>query len=68
MKDCFQADEEGNRMKIKVYNKNGKVEVVKVTENGTEMVMFSNVIDGEVAIIEVQSSISIKGELDSISR
>lgn len=55
-------------MKIKVYNDNGRVEVVKVTENGTELTMFSNVGNGEVAIIEVQSSISIKGELDSISR
>lgn len=55
-------------MKIKVYNENGKVEVIKVAENGTELTMFSNVRDGEVAIIEVQSSISIKGELDSISR
>lgn len=55
-------------MKIKVYNDNGRVEVVKVTENGTELNMFSNVGNGEVAIIEVQSSISIKGELDSISR
>lgn len=55
-------------MKIKVYNENGKVEVVKVTENGTELAMFSDVRDGEVAIIEIQSSISYKGELDSISR
>lgn len=55
-------------MKIKVYNDNERVEVVKVTENGTELTMFSNVGNGEVAIIEVQSSISIKGELDSISR
>lgn len=55
-------------MKIKVYNENGKVNVVKVTENGTELSMFSNVIDGEVAIIEIQSSVSVNGELDSISR
>ena len=34
-------------MKIKVYNENGKVEVVKVTENGTELTMFSDVRDGE---------------------
>ena len=56
-------------MKIKVYNENGKVNVVKVTENGTELSMFSNVRDGEVAVIEIQSSISIKAnkeELDSI--
>lgn len=66
MKDCFQMEVE--RMKIKVYNENGKVNVVKVTENGTELSMFSNVIDGEVAIIEIQSSVSVKGELDSISR
>ena len=55
-------------MKIKVYNENGKVKVTKVTEDETEFTMFSNVIDGEVAIIEIQSSISIKGNLDSISR
>ena len=67
MKDCFHKREE-KEMKIKVYNENGKVEVVKVTENGTELTMFSDVRDGEVAIIEIQSSISIKGELDSTSR
>lgn len=67
MKDCFHR-KRGKEMKIKVYNDNERVEVVKVTENGTELTMFSNVGNGEVAIIEVQSSISIKGELDSISR
>ena len=55
-------------MKIKIYNENGKVNVVKVGEDGTEWSMFSNVRDGEVAIIEVESSISVKGALDSISR
>lgn len=54
-------------MKIKIYNENGKVNVVKVAENGTELSMFSNVRDGEVAIIEIQASVSVKGELDSIS-
>ena len=47
-------------MKIKIYNENGKVNVVKVGEDGTEWSMFSNVRDGEVAIIEVESSISVK--------
>lgn len=55
-------------MKIKIYNENRKVNVVKVGEDGTEWSMFSNVRDGEVAIIEVESSISVKGALDSISR
>lgn len=56
-------------MKIKVYNENGVIRVVKVTSNGTEITMFSNVADGEVAIIDIEvANISVVGNLDSISR
>jgi len=56
-------------MKVKVYNENGIVRVAKVTANGTEMTMFSNVADGEVAIIDIEvTNISVSGNLDSISR
>ena len=56
-------------MKIKVYNENGIVKVVKVTTNGTEIPMFSNVADGEVATIDIEvANISVNGNLDSISR
>lgn len=56
-------------MKIKVYNENDTVKVVKVTANGIEIPMFSNVADGEVATIDIEvSNISINGNLDSISR
>ena len=56
-------------MQIKVYNEDGKVRVVKVASNGTEYVMFSNVADGEVAIIDVEvANLSVQGNLDSISR
>lgn len=56
-------------MKIKVYNENGVVRVVKVTANGTEIIIHSNVADGEVAIIDIEvANISVKGTLDSISR
>lgn len=56
-------------MQIKVYNEDGKVRVVKVASNGTEQTMFSNVVDGEVAIIDIEvTNLSVKGNLDSISR
>lgn len=56
-------------MKIKVYNENGIVKVVKVMSNGTEVSMFSNIADGEVAIIDIEvANISVVGNLDSISR
>ena len=56
-------------MQIKVYNEDGKVRVVKVTNNGIEQIMFSNVADGEVAIIDVEvANLSVQGNLDSISR
>lgn len=54
-------------MRIKVYNENGNIKVVKETDNGNEMTMFSNVRNGEVAIIDIQSHIALKAELDSIS-
>lgn len=47
-------------MKIKVYNENGIIKVVKVTANGTEIPMFSNIADGEVATIDIKvANISI---------
>lgn len=56
-------------MRIKVYNEDGQVKVVKVTNNGLEQTMFSNVADGEVAIIDVEvANLSVQGNLDSISR
>ena len=56
-------------MKIKVYNENGIVKVVKVMSNGTEISMFSNIADGEAAIIDIEvANISVVGNLDSISR
>lgn len=56
-------------MQIKVYNEDGKVRIVKRTNNGTEQTMFSNVADGEVAIIDVEvANLSVQGNLDSISR
>lgn len=56
-------------MQIKVYNEDGKVRIVKRTNNGTEQTMFSNVANGEVAIIDVEvSNLSVQGNLDSISR
>ena len=56
-------------MKIKVYNENGNIRVVKVTDNNTEMPIFYHVADGEVAIIDIEvANISVNGHLDSISR
>lgn len=39
-------------MKYKVYNENGTARVVKVCDNGTELLMFK-VENGEVATINI---------------
>ena len=54
-------------MRIKIYNENGNIKIVKETDTGNEITMFSNVQNGEVAIIDIQSPIALKAELDSIS-
>lgn len=64
----FSVSRKDRDMQIKVYNENGVIRVVKV-KNGMEQTMFSNVEDGEVAIIDIEvANISIQGTKDSISR
>lgn len=54
-------------MKIKIYNENGVIRVVKV-KNGIEQTMFSNVTDGEVATIDIEvANISVQGKKVSIN-
>ena len=45
-------------MKIKVYNENGKVTVVREV-NGNEYVMFKGLCSGEMAEINVESTVSV---------
>ena len=45
-------------MRIKVYNDNGVVKIVKVISEGVEIPMFSNLQPGKVAEIEVEATIS----------
>lgn len=40
-------------MRIKIYNENGNIKIVKETDTGNEMTMFSNVQNGKVAIIDI---------------
>ena len=47
-------------MKIKVYNENGIVRVSKITPNGLEQTMFSDVQHGQVAVIDVEAEISYR--------
>ena len=55
-------------MKIKVYNENGNIRIVKIV-NGVEHTLFSSLYDGEVAEITVEvANISVSGHKDSISR
>lgn len=54
-------------MKFKVYNENGIVRVTKVTENGVEQTMFSNIQTGQVAEMEVVADISYHAHLDKVS-
>ena len=52
-------------MKIKIYNENG---VIRVVKNGIEQTMFSNVTDGEVATIDIEvANISVQGKKVSIN-
>ncbi len=43
-------------MLLRVYNRNGKVSVVKVAANGYEQIMFSDIKDGETAEIQIDVS------------
>ena len=46
-------------MKIKVYHNHGIVKITKITENGLEYPMFSNLKDGDMVEIDVDFSASI---------
>lgn len=52
--------ERQNNMKFRVYNQNGKVKVTKICLDGAERPMFSEVADGEMVEIEVDSTITTK--------
>lgn len=55
-------------MKIKVYNENGVVKITKMLGIGNEEItMFSNLKDGEVATIEVNTHISSNGKRSKIN-
>lgn len=45
-------------MKIKIYNENGEVNVVKEI-NGKEYSMFKGLCNGEMAEINIESSVSV---------
>ena len=53
-------------MKIKVYNENGIVRVSKITPNGLEQTMFSDVQHGQVAVIDVEAEISYRSHKEDI--
>lgn len=56
-------------MQIKIYNENGVVKITKILGPGKEeMTMFSNLKDGEVATIEIESHISSNGNRNSIEK
>lgn len=56
-------------MQFKIYNENGVVKITKIISYGKEeIVMFSNLKDGEVATIEVDTHISSNGKRNSISK
>lgn len=54
-------------MKFKVYNENGTVKVTKVSENGVEQIMFSNIQSGQVAEVEVCATTSYHAYLNGVS-
>ena len=53
-------------MKFRVYNENGKVRVVRVLEDGTELSMFSDVKDGSNVTIDLFSNIAYKAYCDGV--
>lgn len=55
-------------MQIKIYNENGVVKITKILGPGKEEItMFSNLKDGEVATIEIDSHISINATIDTVN-
>lgn len=55
-------------MQIKIYNKDGKVRVTKIGNNGTEQTMYVNITDGQVATIDISvANLCVEGNLERIS-
>lgn len=55
-------------MQIKIYNKDGKVRVTKVVNNGTEQTMYANITDGQVVTIDILvANLCVEGNLERIS-
>lgn len=44
-------------MKIRVYNENGVVRIVEVTNRGTEITFFGSVLDGEIAELKINDDV-----------
>ena len=56
-------------MSFKIYNENGVVKITKILgPEKEEITMFSNLKDGEVATIEVNTHISSNGKKNSIDK
>lgn len=56
-------------MNFKIYNENGVVKITKILgPEKEEITMFSNLKDGEVATIEVNTHISSNGKRNSIDK
>lgn len=44
-------------MKIRVYNENGVVRIVEVTNRGTEITFLGSVLDGELAELKINDDV-----------
>lgn len=51
-------------MKIRVYNENGIIRIVEVTNRGTEITVFGSLINGEVAELKIRNDVIDCGESD----
>lgn len=49
-------------MRIRIYNENGVVKVMEVTNRGTEITIFGSVIDGEFAELKIKDNVIDCGE------
>lgn len=55
-------------MQFKVYNENGIIRVTKITPSGLEQTMYSDVQNGQVAVINVEAEISCYSHKEDIRK
>lgn len=55
-------------MQFKVYNENGIIRVTKITQSGLEQTMYSDIQNGQVAVINIEAEISCYSHKEDIRK